>query len=149
MKTNLKKNIGLFILTFIIPGSIAFLIRKSFKIYNLLILPKLAPPNIVFPIVWSILYILMSISICLVKENSGNKIIYFIQLALNALWSLIFFYYKNYLLALIELIILFIISVYMTYRFNKFNNKTFYLLLPYLLWLTFAFYLNYFVWLYN
>lgn len=149
MKKILRKNIVIIGLTFLIPGIIAFLTKDSFKIYKSLNKPIFSPPSIVFPIAWNILYLLMSIAFIKVKDDDENLYIYYIQLILNALWTPIFFLFKNYFLALVELIILFTLVIYMTFKFYKDDKVTFYLLLPYILWLGFAFYLNLFVFLYN
>jgi tryptophan-rich sensory protein len=149
MKKFLKKNIVIIGLTLLMPGIVAFLIRNSFSNYKSLVLPKLAPPSYIFPIMWSILYILMSISAIFTKNNDKCLKVYYLQLIINVIWSPIFFYFGNYLLAMIDLIILFILVVYMMYLFYKEYDKTIYLLVPYVLWLIFAGYLNYFVYLYN
>ena len=150
MKKILNKNITIIALTFLIPGIIAFITRDSFSSYKMLIKPKLSPPGILFPIVWNILYLLMSISVIMVKDNDENNLkIYYIQLILNALWSPIFFVLKSYLLALIELIVLLITVLFMFYKFYKENKVSGYLLIPYIIWIIYALYLNYFVFLYN
>lgn len=150
MKKFLNKNIVIIGLTFLIPGIIAILTRDSFKTYKLLVRPSFSPPAILFPIVWNILYLLMSIAAILVKnEDENNLKIYYLQLILNAIWTPIFFLFKLYYLALFELIILLLVVIYMTYKFHKYNKNTLYLLVPYILWLLYAFYLNLFVAIYN
>lgn len=150
MKNFIKNNIVIIAITFLIPGIIALLTKDSFSIYKLLIRPKFAPPSIIFPIAWNIIYLLISIGVIIVKNDDENNLkIYFVQLILNALWSPIFFVLQNYFLALIELILLLLIVIYMTYKFYKDNKKTIYFNLPYVLWLIYAFYLNYYVFLYN
>jgi len=150
MKKFLNKNIVIIGLTFLIPGIIAILTRDSFKTYKLLVRPSFSPPAILFPIVWNILYLLMSIAAILVKnEDENNLKIYYLQLILNAIWTPIFFLFKLYYFALFELIILLLVVIYMTYKFYKYNKNTLYLLVPYILWLLYAFYLNLFVAIYN
>jgi tryptophan-rich sensory protein len=149
MKKIFKKNIVIIGLTFLIPGIISFLIKDSFSTYKELMQPKFSPPTYIFPIAWSILYLLMSIAAILTKENDKCLKIYYLQLFLNIIWTPIFFLFNNYLLALIDLLILLGTVLYMTYLFYKENNKTIYLLLPYIIWLSFALYLNYFVYLKN
>lgn len=150
MKKFLNKNIVIIGLTFLIPGIIAILTRDSFKTYKLLVRPSFSPPAILFPIIWNILYLLMSIAVILVKnEDENNLKIYYLQLILNAIWTPIFFLFKLYYLALFELIILLLVVIYMTYKFHKYNKNTLYLLMPYILWLLYAFYLNLFVAIYN
>lgn len=149
MKKIFKKNIVIIGLTFLIPGITSFLIKNSFSTYKDLVQPKLSPPAFIFPIAWSILYLLMSIAAIFTKENEKCLKLYYIQLIFNILWTPIFFLFNNYLLALIDLIILLGLVIYMTYTFYKENSKTLYLLIPYILWLIFALYLNYFIFLYN
>ena len=149
MKSLFKKNIVIIGLTLVIPGIISFLIKDSFATYKSLVQPKFSPPAYIFPIAWSILYILMSIAAIMVKENDKCLKIYYLQLFLNIIWTPIFFGFNNYLLGLIDLILLLGTVIYMTYIFYKEDNKTIYLLLLYVLWLLFALYLNYFVYLYN
>lgn len=150
MKKRIYNSIVIIGLTFFIPGIIAILTRDSYKLYYALVRPKFAPPSFIFPIVWNIIYLLISIGVILVKNNDEDNIkIYFIQLLLNALWSPIFFVLKNYLLALFELLILLLVVIYMSYKFYKDNKKTIYFNLPYILWLLYALYLNYYVFLYN
>lgn len=150
MKKYLDKNVIIIGLTFLIPGIIAILARNSFSTYKMLVKPKFSPPAIVFPIAWNILYLLMSIAVIMVKNGDEKNLkIYYFQLLLNALWTPIFFLLKQYYLALLELIMLLLVVVYMTYKFYKYEKNTLYLLLPYILWLLFAFYLNFFVAIYN
>lgn len=149
MKKFLKNNFVIVILTFALPGIVAFLIKDSFATYKDLILPKYAPASYLFPVAWSILYILMSIAAIFTKENDKCLITYYVHLILNVLWSPIFFLFNNYFLALIELIALLLTVLYMSYIFYKEKKATIYLLLPYILWLIFALYLNYNVYIYN
>lgn len=150
MKKIFKNNIVIIGLTFFIPGILALLCKGSFSNYKSLIKPKLSPPTILFPIVWSILYLLMSIAIILVKDKDERNIkIYYAQLILNAIWTPIFFCFKLYFIAFIELIILSIIVIYMAYKFHLDNKYSSYLLIPYILWNLFASYLNIYVALNN
>ncbi len=135
----------------VLIGIIVGLIMGPFNDYKSLELPPLAPPGIVFPIVWSILYILMGVSAYLIEQdkNSNNLSIYYLQLGFNALWSIIFFVFKWHLLAFIWIIILIILVIIMIIRFYKINKTAAWLNLPYLLWLIFAAYLNLGVYLLN
>lgn len=109
--------------------------------------PVFSPPNWVFGPAWTILYILMGISLYLVwtskgklKQNALN--LFFVQLGLNALWSIIFFGLKNPALAFVNIVALWV-AIFLTIRsFNKVNKLAGNLLIPYLLWVTFASILN-------
>lgn len=112
--------------------------------------PEISPPPSVFPIVWTILYILMGIASYLVYiSDSPHKekalVIYFAQLIINFFWSIIFFGFNNYLFAFIWLILLIVMICYTIYLFYKVNKVAAYLLIPYLLWCLFAAYLNYMI----
>lgn len=108
-----------------------------------LIKPALFPPKILFPIVWTILYILMSISLYL-SSKYDNEVykVYGIQLILNSLWSPLFFMFKTYLFSTIELIILLFIVIIMMYQMYLKNKTAGYLQIPYVIWLIFALFLN-------
>lgn len=119
--------------------------------------PSFNPPNWIFAPVWTTLYILMGIGAGLVWQQIETKreevksalIFFFIQLALNAIWSLLFFGLKNPLLALIEIIIL-LLMIYETFiKFNKLNKFAGYTFIPYLLWVSFATILNGTIWWLN
>lgn len=131
---------------------VGLLISKSID-YNSLQKPFLAPPSILFPIVWTILYILMGISYGILKNKGLNddkiKKIYYLQLFVNALWSIFFFSLKWRLFSfwwIILLDILVIIMIYLFYNKNKISGllQTFYLI-----WVLFASYLNLSVYLLN
>ncbi|MBE6089553.1 MAG: tryptophan-rich sensory protein [Clostridium beijerinckii] len=132
------------------------LVPNMRSIYESLIKPPFSPPAMVFPIVWTILYIIMGIcsyKVYILKyENvdvSSAIFVYAIQLLLNFLWTIIFFGFKLYALAFLELIILIIFVILTIKRFyEKIGNKTF-LLIPYLAWLVYAGVLNFFIWMLN
>jgi len=115
--------------------------------------PFFNPPNWLFAPVWTTLYIFIAIAFYLIwtsnKKIKKPAILYFIQLALNTLWSILFFGLKIPSIALLEVIILWIF-IYLTIKsFYKLNKTAAYLLLPYLAWVSFATLLNYFIVLLN
>ena len=115
-----------------------------------LVKPLLFPPKILFPIVWTILYFLMSISLYL--SSKYNKEIYRnygIQLILNSLWSPLFFMFKTYLFSTIELLILIIFVAIMIEEMKQENKLSAYLQIPYFIWLLFALYLNVSIYILN
>ena len=125
-----------------IGGIVGFIINPYID-YNSLVQPPLSPPSIVFPIVWTILYVLMGISYYLLKNPSKKeKIIYFIQLGVNALWSVFFFIGKFYLFSFIWIILLDVLVIFMIGIFYQNNKASAYLQIPYLIWILFATYLN-------
>lgn len=136
----------------IIGGVIGLIISKSID-YNTLQKPPLSPPSILFPIVWTILYVLMGISYGILDSKSliepKTKIIYGLQLFVNATWSLIFFTLKWRLFAFIWIIILDVLVIVMIIDFLKKNKTAGLLQSPYLLWIIFASYLNLGVYLLN
>lgn len=136
----------LYILTPLIGGSIVGLIINKSIDYNYLVNPPLSPPSYLFPIVWSILYLLIGISYYIYRKNNNDNPLtiklYYIQLILNYLWSIIFFTLKLRTLAVIWIIVLAITIIYLMIRFYKEERTSFYLFIPYILWLLFATYLN-------
>ena len=134
------------ILVPVIIGGIVGLIISGSMDYDVLEKPFLSPPSIVFPIVWTILYILMGISFAILKTNNLNDentdSIYYLQLFFNALWPIIFFVLKWRLFAFIWIIILLILVAFMIKTFYERNKLAGLLQIPYLVWLIFASYLN-------
>ena len=125
-----------------IGGVVGFIINPYIN-YNSLIQPPLSPPSIAFPIVWTILYILMGISYYLLKSpRKKEKNVYFIQLGVNALWSIFFFVCKLYLFSFVWIILLDVLVIFMILIFYKNNKVSAYLQIPYLIWILFASYLN-------
>lgn len=125
--------------------------------YPTLIKPSFNPPNWVFAPVWSMLYIMMGIAAALVWDRMESDkeavkralLIFAIQLALNALWSYLFFGLHNPMLAGIEIVLLWLL-IYETYiHFSKINKIAGYLILPYLAWVSFATVLNASIWWLN
>ncbi len=123
--------------------------------YKQAVKPALTPPDIVFPIVWTILYALMGISAARIwlskptKERNHGLIIWGAQLFFNFFWSLIFFNLQAYGFAFFWILILWALIVAMIYTFNKTDRLAAFLQIPYLLWVTFATYLNLMVWVLN
>lgn len=137
----------------VIVGAVVGFIISGFIDYDTLQKPFLAPPSILFPIIWSILYVLMGISYGILDSNSlvDSQInsIYYLQLLVNALWPIFFFVLKWRLFAFIWILLLLALVVVMIIRFYRKNKVAGLLQLPYLLWTTFATYLNLGVYLLN
>ncbi|NUY80684.1 tryptophan-rich sensory protein [Flavobacterium sp. MAH-1] len=125
--------------------------------FPLLEKPSFNPPNWLFLPVWSTLYVLMGVAAGLVwaridfdKDEVRNALkFFFIQLGLNAAWSLVFFGLKNPLLALIEIVLLWLMIYETWFKFKKLNKISGFLFVPYLLWVSFATILNASIWYLN
>ncbi len=143
------KNKSSFIISILIPilvGTLSSLFsgNMSSAMFNK---PSFSPPSFLFPVVWTILYILMGISSYIIyssdNPNKGKAItIYTIQLFFNFFWSIIFFGSSQYLLAFVWLVTLIILIIIMIYQFYAIEPLAAYLQIPYLLWCLFAAYLN-------
>ena len=117
--------------------------------------PPLSPPSLAFPIVWGILFALMGIAVARVwlapssRARTHSLWLFGVQLAFNFFWSILFFHFQAFGLALLWLAALWGLILWMTPTFRKVDCAAGWLLLPYLLWVTFAAYLNLGVWLLN
>jgi translocator protein len=114
--------------------------------------PSFYPPGYLFGIVWTILYIMMGISLYLVLQKTKDKTPYILfgsQLVLNFFWTLIFFGLKNIVFALIEIIAMWVLILLTIFSFKKYSKTAAYLLIPYLLWVTFATFLTLSIYLLN
>ena len=145
MKKHLKNLFYLFF-PLIIGGIISILISPNID-YNNLIKPPLAPSSYIFPIAWTIIYFLMGLSYYLLNKKYSDdltleSIIYYLQLAFNALWSIIFFNLKWYFISCIWIILLDIFVAYMIFLFQHKNKTSAYLNIFYLCWILFATYLT-------
>ena len=133
-----------------------WLTREGTEIYQQTVLqPSFAPPPLVFPVVWGILYALMGIGAARIwmSEESGERArglrLYGVQLFMNFLWSIFFFNFQAYGFSFIWLLLLLAAIVLMTLSFYKTDKISAYLQIPYILWVSFAAYLNYMVWMLN
>lgn len=141
------------ILVPVIVGLVIGVITSNSIEYNMLIKPKLAPPSILFPIVWTILYILMGVSYGILDSKllleQETKKIYYFQLFVNALWPIFFFTFEWRLFAFIWIWLLIVAVIIMIIKFYKQNKTSGLIQIPYLLWLFFASYLNFSTYLLN
>ena len=124
--------------------------------YSQLIKPGFAPPSFIFPIIWTIIYILMGISAYKIMKKGYNipkvndaMFYYWLQLALNFIWSILFFGFDLRFTALVDLIIMIIVVLIMMKKFMKVDKKASYLNIAYLIWILYALFLNYFIWTIN
>lgn len=134
----------------------AFLSREGTSTFQSgAVQPPLSPPAILFPIVWTILYALMGIGAARVAAQPDSKArslglnLFVVQLIVNFFWSLIFFNAGAYGFAFLWILLLWVLIVAMILVFRKVDLTAAWLQVPYLLWVTFAAYLNYGVWQLN
>jgi len=120
--------------------------------YAELLKPSFSPPNWIFAPVWTILFILMGIAVWFIwQKGIGQKMVknavtfFGIQLVLNILWSFLFFTFHSPLLAFIDITILLVLIVLITKDFFKISKIAGYLMVPYVLWVFFALFLNLFI----
>lgn len=136
-----------------VGGLSALLTRKSMELFYLVEKPPLSPPALLFPIVWTLLYILMGIASYLVyrhKPESGRGMLFYaLQLGFNFLWSVFFFNQQWYLFAFLWLVILWLLILITLAEFYRISRPAGILLIPYLLWVSFAGYLNLGIYLLN
>lgn len=156
-----KKKIKTYVIAILIPlavgGLAAFLTRNNMNLYDEINKPPLAPPAIVFPIVWTILYTLMGVSngrIWVKRSRNPEAAVdglftYGIQLFFNFFWSLFFFNLQEFFFAFLWLLILWGLILRMILLFRKVGWIAAVLQIPYLLWVTFAGYLNFMICLSN
>lgn len=157
MKKSAPKTYAAWILFSEAVGALSgYLTREGTELYNTTIIqPPLSPPSIVFPIVWSILFALMGIGAARVYlappsfARTRSLLLFLLQLAFNFFWSIIFFNFQAFGFALIWLAALWVLILLMILSFRQVDPLAAWLQLPYLLWVTFAAYLNFAVWLLN
>lgn len=133
----------------------AVLTHSEMDAFSQLKQPPLSPPAWLFPVVWTVLYFLMGVSMAMVWRSSRGQhrrdavTLWGIQLAVNFFWTILFFNLHARLFAFIWLVLLFVCVVLMTAEFRRWNRSAAWLQVPYLLWLVFAAYLNMAVYLLN
>ncbi len=143
------KKLIIYILTPLILGGLVGTLSGSFNGFNDINTPNFIPPKILFPIMWTILYILMGISRYLIRNNMECVMIYNTQLIVNLLWSFFFFLFKWYLFSFLWIVFLIILVVIMIIKFYKENKTASLIQIPYLLWITFAGILNLSIYILN
>lgn len=140
-----------------VGGLSALLTRGSMNLYDEIITPALAPPSWVFPVVWTILFILMGISAAMIytdKSVSESQKIsalytYSLSLIVNFFWSIIFFNFRAFFFAFVWLLLLLLLIISTIIKYESINKTAAYLQIPYLLWVTFAGYLTFSIWYLN
>lgn len=157
MKQKAWKTYALWIVGTEAVGALAGLLtRKGTELYNAAVRkPPLSPPPVVFPVVWAVLYALMGVSAARVArtppsaDRSRGLLLYLAQLGFNFFWSILFFNARAYGAALLWLAVLWVLILWMILTFRRTDLTAARLQVPYLLWVTFAGYLNYGIWMLN
>lgn len=155
MKIEWKKLIISILIPLAVGGLSALLTRESMQTFDSITKPPLSPTPWLFPVVWTILFILMGIASYLIATS--NKpfrsktalTVYAIQLVFNFFWSIIFFNLEMYLFAFIWLVVLWALIILTAVLFYRISKPAGYLMIPYILWVTFAGYLNFAIFLLN
>ncbi len=150
MKKNKWKTYGFWVLFTEAVGVLSgWLTRNGVKVYNAAIKkPAFSPPSLVFPVVWGILFTFMGIGAARIYRAPVSKArtcglrLFFLQLAFNFLWSIVFFNLQAFTFAFFWLIALWVLILWMTLCFYKVDRLSAWLQVPYLLWVAFAGYLN-------
>ncbi len=156
----MKNKAKTYIVGILIPiavGALSALItRGSMDLYSSVKAPPLAPPAILFPIVWTVLYALMGVGSAIVYSSGSSSegksralLVYSLQLIVNFFWSIIFFNKRAFLLSFTWLVLLWILILAMILSFRKLNRVAALIQIPYLIWVTFAGYLNLAIYLLN
>ena len=140
------KSYFVFIVISVLTGLLSALFTmNNMNIYSEIAVPVYAPPAILFPIVWTILYILMGISAGLVFNSDAeinakrsSLTTFFLSLLVNFFWSIIFFNVRNFILAFVWIVLLWVLILVTIIKYYKINKAAAFLQIPYLLWVTFA-----------
>ena len=148
MKRNIKPYIISILIALAIGALSAFITGDNMDIYSTLETPPLSPPSFLFPIVWSVRYVLMGISAAMIATDQV-ALRDAASLVFNFAWSIIFFKLRAFLPAFIWLLILLALIIKTIADYSKINKTAAYLQIPYALWVTFAGYLNFGIWWLN
>ena len=154
-KSKIKPYAVSILLTLAVGGLSGFLTSMGMDSFDALTKPPLTPPSFLFPIVWTVLFILMGVGaarVFLTEPTAARNralIVYVVQLAVNFLWSIIFFNLQAYGFAFFWLILLWVLILTMIYLFCKVDKPASLIQIPYAIWVTFAGYLNLMIWLMN
>lgn len=158
MKGNIKVRLLSVIIAVGVGAVASFFTQGGMNIYDNLSVPSPVPPAAVFPIVWTLLYILMGLSAAMIWENKNPELagiraralgVYAMSLFVNFTWCFIFFNFREFGAAFFWLVLLLVLIVKTIFDYRKINPTAAYLQIPYLLWVTFAGYLTLGIWQMN
>lgn len=153
MKQSIRTFI-IFILISLTVGVLSSIVSGGTKLYSAISQPALSPPGYIFPIVWTILYILMGISSYIIYTSGSPSTtdalsVYTLQLFFNFFWSILFFKFSLFFPSFVWLLLLIFLIIIMILKFYSINPIAAYLQIPYLLWCLFAAYLNLMIYILN
>lgn len=156
MESKAKKYIIGIAIPLVVGGLSALLTQGAMQEFNSLNQPPFSPPSWLFPVVWTILFVLMGIASAIVytadapEEQRKNALIpYAVQLVMNFLWSIVFFNLGAYLFAFVWLLALLAVIIVTAVRFYAISKPAAWMLIPYILWVCFAGYLNFAIYVLN
>ena len=157
MFSKLKPYVISILIALAVGGASALLTMGNMEIYSEIRTPPLSPPSILFPIVWTALYILMGISAAMIYTDKNSKekekkealVPYASSLIVNFAWSIIFFNFRAFFVAFIWLLLLLYLIIKTVIEYRKINPLAAYLQIPYAIWVSFAGYLNLGIFLLN
>ena len=156
MKVKWKSLLIAVVIPLVIGGLSALLTAGNMELFEIIRKPLLSPPGWLFPVVWTILYVVMGVASWLVVTSDSHILekeqalqFYGVQLIFNLFWSIIFFNWGMYLLSFVWLGVLWLLILVTAVRFYRIIPAAGYLMVPYLLWVTFAGYLNFAIWRLN
>ena len=157
MLKNLKTYLIFILIPLAVGGLSAFFTRDGMNLYRDILTPPLAPPAILFPIVWTVLFILMGISSAMIYLSKNAKkyqinsalFTYFLSLAVNFFWSIIFFNGRAFFAAFLWLLLLLFLIIRTIMKYYKIEKTAAFLQIPYALWVAFAGYLTLAIWILN
>ena len=156
IKFNLKKFLISIAIPLLVGGFSALITMGDMDIYKQINTPPLSPPSWLFPVVWTVLYFLMGVSLYIVwnkqdiyVDKKKAYLLFCLQLFLNCIWSPVFFTARSFLLAFVILVLLIIAVAFMIAAFYNIDKRAGLLQIPYLIWLLFAAYLNMAIYILN
>lgn len=156
MKIKWKSLLAAVLIPLAVGGLSALLSGSGMTAFAQMNKPPLSPPAWLFPVVWTILFLMMGVASYFVRQSKASTeqkrtalTLYAVQLFFNFFWSIIFFQLEQYLLAFFWLLALWLLIYLMLHEFMKCNQKAGLMLLPYLAWVIFAGYLNLGIYLLN
>jgi len=154
MKKSIRPYVIFILINLAAASLVGWIASRAMQEYEAVQKSSLTPPSFVFPIVWTILYVLMGISAAMIYQTESPKKtnalrIYVIQLIVNLVWSFLFFNLQMYGLSFFWLLLLWLLIIAMIASFRTISPAAAILQIPYLIWVSFAGYLAFFVWMMN